>query len=44
VKGSCIAPNRKRWEEWVSEDEARRLEDAVAPEMEALGYERYTAR
>jgi hypothetical protein len=43
VKASRIAANRKRWEEWVREDEARAVENAVTAEMTALGYERYTS-
>lgn len=43
VKGSRIAPNRKRWEKWVGEEEAREVEEAVTAEMDALGYERYTS-
>jgi len=41
-KGSRIAANRKRWEEWVTPEEAAAVEDALGAEMEALGYARYT--
>ncbi|MGH0033477.1 MAG: sulfotransferase family protein [Myxococcota bacterium] len=43
VKGSRIAPNRKRWEEWVDEKEARAVENGVEAELEQLGYARYTS-
>ncbi len=43
VKGSRIAANLKRWNEWVTEEEALTVETALAPEIDALEYRRYTA-
>ncbi len=37
-----LAPNEKDWKAFLSEAEAREVEDALAPSMQRLGYPRYT--
>lgn len=39
-----LGENRKRWQDFVSDDGARAIEDASEEAMASLGYERYTRR